>query len=255
MHGDGARTSPNCTLGGQNLDSVLSTYKNGFWFLLSVLFNCIVVSFVTLIGRRKNSIIAMLLIITMIGSFFVPNEVLDSKYIFMYTFFVISYVFNMMTGKSFAVRKAKGVMLPIVAVVIVICAVLYDRDMFIYTNDTNILKNGELNRVALYNDIERYALSFMACVAFMSLIAWYDKLTERMKNVICTLSRYSLGLYCVSTMLLTIYYKLLGNLDINLPHNYIYPVVLSLAIVYVSYRMMAFCEKQRWLNMLFLGGR
>ena len=231
---------PTVIWGGQELAEILSTYENGFWFLPSVLFNCMLISAITKITRRKSWVVTLLLLSTIL-LLITPDEIIGGLYRCMYMCFVIGYTYNLITGRPFAIKRYGLSLLPLIIGGMIICAFAYKGWMYIYTTDFRML--------------ERYAIALLGSICFMSIVAWHTNLNNKLKLLICNLSRYSLGIYCLSVIIQTVYYKILGNLDINLEHNYIYPVFLSFVITCVSYKILNFCEDKRILNKLLLGGR
>lgn len=232
---------------------ILGTYKSGFWFLPSVLFNCISVSIITLITRKKRTLIIILLIVAIIYMLS-PDEIIDGKYTCMYFFFIVGYIFNMQKKRHYVIKKSIF-FAPLVVIALVICSLLYDGSMYVYVKEISISNNEAFTLKGLYNELQRYAVRSIGSLSFIYLLAWYDVLPIKLKNIFCSLGRYSLGVYCTTTIMLTVYYKALGNMHINIPHNYIYPIILAIALVLITYKFFYYCEKKPMLNQLFLGGR
>lgn len=237
---------PTVQMGGEFF-LFLNTYKSGFWFLPSVLFNCMTVTVLTLISKKRQIIIALLLFSVTLY-IIIPNDIIDGKYTCMYTCFVTGYLFNMLRSKSFTINKHYFV-IPIAITASIICSMYYDGSMYTYSD------NETLNLRWVRDEIGRYITRIVGSISFMYIIGWHELLPEWLKKIICSLSRYSLGVYCTTTIMLTIYYKILGNTGVNIPHNYVYPVILALVLTSISYRFFCYCEKKRILNLLFLGGR
>lgn len=233
---------------------IFSTYANGFWFLTSILFNCFVVSCVTLLSRTKW-IVASILFLISILFLFVSDKYLYGTHNFMFTCFVIGYIYNMLTEKSLISCNTKPCSSLISILLLIGCTYLYNREIFIYVTGVDIWHEGTIDVHQLAIDIKRIAISIVASISFLTLISWYKYIPNKISEIICNLSRYSLGIYCSSSIMLMVYYKVMGKLAIDIMHNYIYPLCLSIIIVALSYSFFMRCEKIYWMNKLFLGGR
>lgn len=220
----------------------------------SVLFNCITVSVLTLISREKVNSLTLLLLTAFIYSI-IPDEIVDGKYNCMYLCFIVGYMLNMSNANILPIRKSFWAF-PFVAFAMVISAIFYDDSMYIYPKDFTILNYDTTSIVSvLCNLLQRCTVRVVGSLGFISLIAWYDLIPKRLRQVIRNLSSYSLGVYCATTIMLSIYYKIMGNLGINLSHNYVYPVILAIILTTISYCFFCIYDKKRILNTLFLGGR
>jgi CMP-N-acetylneuraminic acid synthetase len=104
-------------------------------------------------------------------------------------------------------------------------------------------------------DMTRCAIGLVVSICFLYFVPLYKYMSERMQNLVCTLGRYSIGIYCLSMIILHIVYKVMGRFDINISHNYYYPIALAIFVVTICTMSMKFCEKRKILNILFLGGR
>ena len=107
----------------------------------------------------------------------------------------------------------------------------------------------------LYVDVMRCMMGGVASVCFLYVMPLPKYLGDKQRYVLCTMSRYSIGIYCISTIMLTIYYKLMGHYGINLSYSIVYPLLLTVLIMFVCYKFLAYCERKEILNKLFLGGR
>ena len=244
---------PTTQMGGARF-LMLSTYANGFWFLTSILFNCLLVSCVTLLTRRKW-IVTLLLSLISVMFLFISDKYLYGTHNFMFTCFIIGYIYNMLIEKSLISCKTKPCRLLISILLLIGCTYLYNKEIFIYVTGVDIWHEGTIDVHQLTIDIKRIAISIVASISFLTLISWYKYIPNKISEIICNLSRYSLGIYCSSSIMLMVYYKVMGKLSIDITHNYIYPLCLSIIIVALSYSFFMRCEKIYWMNKLFLGGR
>ena len=230
---------------------ILGTYKSGFWFLPSVMFNCITVSLLTLISRKKRNVIALLLSFVIIYTI-IPDDIIDGKYTCMYTCFVTGYLVNMLKSKDFIIKRSAYI-IPIAVIALIICSLCYDSSMYVYSKE--LINNETLNLRWIYDEIGSCIVRVIGSISFLYIILWHDLLPEWLKKIMCNLSRYSLGVYCTTTIMLMIYYKALGNMNVNIIHNYIYPIILAIVLTAISYKFFGYCEKRKILKLLFLGGR
>ena len=244
---------PITQLGGARF-LIYSTYANGFWFLTSILLNCMIVSSITLLTRTKWIVVLLLSLISILF-LFVSDKYLYGTHNFMFTCFTMGYIYNMLTEKPIIRDRVKLYKLLISTLLLVGCTYLYKKDLFIYATGVNIWHGGTISLSQLTIDIERIAISIVASISFLTLVSWYRYMPSKMSELICNLSRYSLGIYCSSSIVLMVYYKVMGKLAIDITHNYIYPLCLSIIVVALSYVFFKCCEKIYWMNRLFLGGR
>lgn len=245
--------APMMKMGGA-ISFIIDTYSNGFWFLTSVLLNCYVVSLVTLISRNKW-IVTTLLMLVNLGLFFVNNNYLYNTHNYMFTCFIVGYLYNLQIEKpmTFSKMTVKGGVLAII--VFLMSASIFKDDLYIYSNGVYLIRDGSLSAHQLGIDMTRCAIGLVASICFLYFIPLHKYLSEGMRNFVCTLGRYSIGIYCLSMIILHTIYKIMGKFDVNILHNYYYPIILAIMVMIICTMSMIFCEKRRILNMLFLGGR
>ena len=244
--------APMMKVGGAEF--ILSTYKNGFWFLTSVLLNCLVVSIVTLISRKKWVVTAILLLINL-GLFFVNDNYLYNTHNYMFTCFIVGYLYNLHFEKPMTFSKT-SVTGGVISIIVFLASVsIFKGDLYIYSNGVYLIRNGAFSIHQLGIDMTRCAIGLVVSICFLYFVPLYKYMSERMQNLICTLGRYSIGIYCLSMIILHTIYKVMGRFDINISHNYYYPIALAIFVVTICTMSMKFCEKRKILNILFLGGR
>lgn len=253
MYNYGTNSFANNSTGGARF-LICSTYANGFWFLTSILFNCLVVSCITLLTRTKWIVVFILSLISILF-LFVSDKYLYGTHNFMFTCFIIGYIYNMLTEKPIIHDRVKSYKLLMSILLLIGCTYLYNKSLFIYVTGVNIWQAGTISVHQLLIDVERMAISIVASISFLTLMSCYKYIPGKISKMICDFSRYSLGLYCSSSIMLMVYYKVTGKLAIDISHNYIYPLCLSIIIVTLSYVFFKRCEKKPWMNKLFLGGR
>ena len=114
---------------------------------------------------------------------------------------------------------------------------------------------GQIDSNQLRIDVTRWALALVNSIGFtiiVSRIRW-PKCT---KNLLPTLSRYSIGIYCLSIIFQTVVYKINNNLfNISIPHNYFTPVLYAIITTIVCERILHYAQKNEIARQLFLGGR
>lgn len=233
---------------------ILDTYANGYWFLTSVLLNSLVVSMIKLLSRDKWTITTLLLAINT-GLFFINDKIIYNTHNFMFTCFIVGYLYNLHMQKPMTFDNTKKEWIVVVVAIFTICAFFFKKEMFIYWGGVHLIRNGEFSLHQLGIDVLRCIIGTVASVCFLYIIPLHKYLSNRLRNYIIILSRYSIGIYCLSNIILTIYYKALGNLGIEIPFNYITPIILAIVVVIISCVILRYCEKRKLLNTLFLGGR
>ncbi len=233
---------------------IIDTYANGYWFLTSVLLNCFIVSLITVLSKNKWIITTLLLLINF-SFFFVDDNYLYYTHNYMFTCFIVGYLYNLHLQKPMSFNKTHKKMTVLILIAYLICVFLFEKEMFIYWGGVHLIRNGEFSFHQLGIDTLRCLIGIVASSCFMCLIPYHKYLNDKVRGYIIMLSHYSIGIYCLSNIILTIYYKSLGNLGIEIPFNYITPAILAIVVVIISCVILRFCEKRKLLNLLFLGGR
>lgn len=245
--------APSLKMGGAK-SVIFETYKNGFWFLTSVLLNCMIVAVVTIISRNRRTVAALLLLINIIF-LFVDENYLYKTHNFMFTCFIIGYLYNMYCRRPLICNKTRWFGVAIACVALPVCISFFHDELYIYTSGVCIIRDGSISFDQLKTDVLRSVIALVASICFLSFVPLGRYLSAKCKNVLCSLSRYSLGIYCLTSIMLSVQYKALGKLGIDIPYSYLYPIALTLVIMTCSYYFFRYCEKRRILNALFLGGR
>ena len=244
---------PSFEMGGAE-SAILETYKNGFWFLTSVLLNCLIVSIVTLFSRSRT-IITFVLFLVDVLLLFVNENYLYKTHNFMFTCFIVGYLYNMCFSRPLTFNKTKWYGTVICSIAFLICVSFFHDELYVYTSGVCIIREGSVNVAQLKTDVLRCVIALIASICFLYFVPLSKNLSVRHKDILCNLSRYSLGIYCLTSIMLSVQYKALGKLGIDIPYSYLYPIALTLVIMTCSYYFFRYCEKSRILNALFLGGR
>ena len=245
--------APSLKMGGAK-SVIFETYKNGFWFLTSVLLNCMIVAVATIISRNKSIVAALLLLIN-ISFLFVEEIYLYKTHNFMFTCFIMGYLYNMYFSRPLTFNKTRWTGAVVAFIAFIVCVLLFHNELYIYTSGVCIIRDGSISLYQFKIDILRCAIGFVASICFLYFIPLCGHLSLIYKDIICSLSRYSLGIYCLTSIMLSVQYKVFGKLGIDMPYNIFYPFLLALIMMIFSYYFFRFCEKKRVLNTLFLGGR
>ena len=196
-----------------------------------------------------------LLLLINLGLFFVDDNYLYNTHNYMFTCFVVGYLYNLHFEKpmTFIRTTVKGGVIAII--VFLLCVSIFKDDLYIYSNGVYLIRNGAFSIHQLGIDILRCAIGLVASMCFLYFIPLHKYLNEGIEKLICTLGRYSIGIYCLSMIILSIYYKVIGRLNVNISYSIAYPLLLTAVIVILSYAILNYCEKRKLLNKLFLGGR
>ena len=244
---------PSFEMGGAE-SAILETYKNGFWFLTSVLLNCLIVSIVTLFSRSRT-IITFVLFLVDVLLLFVNENYLYKTHNFMFTCFIVGYLYNMCFSRPLTFNKTKWYGTVICSIAFLICVSFFHDELYVYTSGVCIIREGSVNVAQLKTDVLRCVIALIASICFLYFVPLSKNLSVRHKDILCNLSRYSLGIYCLTSIMLSVQYKVLGKLGIDIPYNHFYPLVLAFVMIFFSYYFFRFCEKKKVFDTLFLGGR
>lgn len=230
---------------------LFNTYANGFWFLTSVMMNMLVVGAITC-GVKRDPCQNIILGITSLAVLFIPEGWLYSTHAYVYPAFVVGFLTN-----KYAIKFRFKKWICVIAIAcFFITPFLFNKDLFIYTTGISIYEwGGQIDCNQLRIDVTRWALALVNSIGFtiiVSRIRW-PKCT---KNLLPTLSRYSIGIYCLSIIFQTVVYKINNNLfNISIPHNYFTPVLYAIITTIVCERILHYAQKNEIARQLFLGGR
>ena len=244
---------PTTQMGGVKY-MIWETYANGFWFLTSVLLNCFVVASISLLSKNRWMITTLLLLIDF-GLFFVDENYLYKTHNFMFTCFIIGYLYNMYCRRPLICNKTRWFGVAIACVALSVCVSFFQDELYIYTSGVCIIRDGSISFDQLKTDVLRSVIALVASICFLYFVPLSKNLSVRHKDILCNLSRYSLGIYCLTSIMLSVQYKVLGKLGIDIPYNHFYPLVLAFVMIFFSYYFFRFCEKKKVFDTLFLGGR
>lgn len=231
--------------------SLLDIYANGFWFLTSVLLNMLVVGVITSYIKRKL-LRDLTLLIMILAVLFIPESCLYSTHAYVLPAFVLGYLAN---EYNWRFSPKLWMLLPAMCF-LAITPLLFSKEYFVYTTGVSIADWGGLLSVdQLKTDIIRWTFAFVNSISFIvliTLIRWKHKF----KSILIQLSKCSIGIYCLSILMQTIIYKLNNHVfNINIPHNYITPIVYAVIVTVLCERVLYYAKEYKVTKDLFLGGR
>lgn len=238
------------------------SFLSGLWFLWSVLSASLILSVVCKTINKLWLQIILLILCSFVVLFF-PNA---EKNLFMYPYFIIGFYFskykNVIPKGIINLKYLSFVLYPIMLI-------FYENKHYIYTTGMfghNCSSFGE----ALAIDGFRYAIGLVGSIFALTIIeVIYNTITSKIRKPIIGLclskiGQYSLQIYAISTVLLSVYLPIIyskTNLSTynlifiknTLLYNFVFTVILSIAYSFLLY----FCVKLLYKIKLgkFLFGR
>lgn len=230
---------------------LFKTYANGFWFLTSVMLNMLIVGAIVC-GVRYHFWQNTILFVTSLAVIFIPEVFLYNTHAYVYPAFVIGFLAN-----KYAIKlRYKKWMCLLAVFLFLIITFLFERDFFIYTTGVSIYEwGGQININQLRIDVVRWAFALINSIGFIVIIGSI-RWSKWVKDILTTISKYSIGIYCLSIIIQAIIYKL-NNLSVNIaiPHNYITPILYALITTVACERILHYSKNNKITRILFLGGR
>lgn len=230
---------------------LLNIYANGFWFLTSVLLNMFIVGVISCAIKLKL-LRDIILFIVLLSVLLIPEDYLYNTHAYVMSAFVFGYWANEYK-LSFTVKR--WMLIPAI-IFLAITPLLFEKEYFVYTSGVSITDwGGQFSVSQLKIDVIRWIFAFVNSICFMVLIV-FVRWPLNIKLMLSRLSKYSIGIYCLSFLMQTIIYKLNYHLfNINIPHNYITPIIYGVVITVLCERILHFMKNYKLARLLFLGGR
>lgn len=244
------------TLGFSQIDTFYFSHfiimmRNSMWFLSSLLLNCLVVASVT--HRYRDKCIPLwLLIILFVLSFFIPGCIIPDTHIFMFPYFLMGYwCYQKKLNLAFYLTN-RYIMLALTCVFI-ITLFIYDKELTIYRGGgICIITNGGIDFAKFAKDVLRYLIGITNGFWFMGIsqrLTKYNKGNE----IIMHLGRMTLALYGFQCIAYVIISECLNRYRIDIPHNYVTPVIITLTILLLCNYIIKLCQLNKWSSLFFLG--
>ncbi|MBQ9926588.1 MAG: acyltransferase [Lachnospiraceae bacterium] len=231
------------------LNNCVSTSLSNLWFLWAVFWCSLVVTIVSRFFKDSKIVYLLGFVLT----FFVPDIMYLNLYKFMYPYFVVGYFYN----KDGYVKKLNKICnypytLLALGVVFGILLFFYDRDAYIYTTGYCVLGKGVLRQTII--DIYRCTIGFIGS-AFVLLVflRLKDKFVRVSEKILKFIGVNTLGIYIISGFIFTYVFNRVTENIVTI--NYIMTIIETIIVLVVSLVCTCIIKKNKYLNMLLLGGR
>lgn len=231
-----------------NIIDLIMSYIDNFWFL----FTLFVLSFiVTLIHRFfKDNLFTYVIIGILI--LFVPEK-FNLVYIkFMYPYFVFGFLFNKYRTK---IRKYADIIGISCIIIFVILLIGWTKDYYIYTTGMSLYVSNIVNK--LFIIFYRY-LSGLVGSGFIIYIIYRLYKNNVYTNILSKVGNYTLGIYIIQSYIVKLLDRfIIPNFFINnlFTYNFIFTPVLVILIIGFCIGVSIIIKKNKYLNIIFLGGR
>ncbi|MCM1108493.1 MAG: acyltransferase family protein [Clostridium sp.] len=244
-----------------SLSAIVAGYPKAFdnymWFLKSVLANCLIVATVTRLARGRHEWVGTcFLILLFLVSFIVRDRTVMAVYKFMYPYFLTGYFIcrygGRLTGRCLCRR---GVLLGLTLFFIAgVC--FFTRDIYVYTTGYTVIRNHAFHGEQLVIDCIRFVIGGVGCVWFLAVMMRLSSLLpSRWIDRLSVVGRYTLAIYGLQSVLLEPIRYGMDRWNINLPHNHLTPLLVSVAILLVCALCIRVARCWRPTRILLLGCR
>ena len=217
---------------------MLDSFMHNLWFLWAMF----LASMIVLLAREKFRDSMKFYVFVLVMLLFVPSRIIPNAHIFVYPYFAAGYLWH---REGLDEKVNLNVSLK-AGIILLWCVMLmfYDRDSYIYTTGTAIIKyrQGIFVPSQILTDAFRWMIGFAGCGAVLILL----KLVKPV-NFLAALGRRSLGIYMISNYMLK-YLPESGG-------GYIVNFIEAVIIVSVCYVLSEIISRVKILNMLLFGGR
>ena len=215
------------------VQSMPSSFLYGFWFLWAMF----LASLAVILAREKFRDNLKFYIFSLVICLFVPGNIIPSKHIFVYPYFIAGYLWhreNVQPVNSKLIRAG---------IVLLWCSMLifYDRSSYVYTTGTQIANWSGFRKGQLWIDLFRWMIGFAGCGAVLILLNLIKPVT-----IFSKLGVRSIGIYIMS-----------GYVMKYLPEQggYIINFLEAVVISGVCYVLSEGISRVKVLNMLLFGSR
>lgn len=233
----------------------LISYLSAIWFLWAI-FWC---SLVLLIIHRYFKDNLIVYIFVGVFALLLPGI---SKYVYMYPYFVMGYLFNKykLSNKITTFNNnTKNILSAFLFIVFIGLYFLYTKEDYIYITGTTIVKhirdlNPKIELHQLSIDIFRYTIGLVGSICVLIIIKiTYKHIGEKTALILGKIGKKSIGIYIISTIFI-------NNFILpRLPHreNFGYGMVIieTIIIIAITYFLTYMLEKNKATRYLMLGSR
>lgn len=230
---------------------LFNCYLNTLWFISSVFINSIVVLLCNKYAHDSLFIYSSF----MVASLFIPNYYGYNLYVFMLPFFLCGYFFNKVGRQKIASLNNMPFFLFLLVLVFLILLSYFDRNDYVYTSGTFIIRNKEIFAPQILIDCYRWFIGLVGslCVIITIVLLQSIKTLRFLIKLLRSLSvigTKTMGLYIISTYC----FQLFHLLPID-SFCYLYHILEFVMVICISYLLILLIEQNKYLRKYLLGGR
>ena len=226
-----------------------SGFIYGPWFLWAIWWCSLAVILVRKFFRDSVPVYLLCTALT----FVIPDILNLALYKYMWPYFLLGHLFRTHDWQSkwekcWQSRKTR--LCVFLLFVLLLC--FYNTDSYIYTSGYTILGKDALGQISI--DLYRFAVGLTGSIAVMyGISAMTHVLPEKPKTFLAYIGQNTLGIYLISSQLLT---GMLAAVTRDFGGvNYLYILLETLAILCISLLLNAAIKKSKWAGQLLLGSR
>lgn len=222
-----------------------------FWFLWTILFSSLLLTFVEIIIPKKFRLISYIAIFFIF--LFSPDGIWLHAHKYMFPYFVFGYY----AGKNGLFQQLKNIKICLISFLgWAFLLLLYNKESYIYTSKFSLLNRGgykqSLHVFGL--DVYRFIIGFAGCFFIISitLLLWNEINTNKnyLTKILIVLGRNSLPLYIISRF---IYTYGVYHLPIPVQPMFITSVILSIVMLGICYLFYLIIKRNKFLSFLIIG--
>lgn len=227
--------------------------KNTMWFLSSLLLNCLVIASVTHLFRSKCVSHWMITILVLL-TFFIPGHIIPNTHLFMFPFFILGYLCCQKELNLHRFLKNKYIML-FFTCLFVITLYIFDKELTIYRGgDICIITDKSIDLAKFAKDVLRYLIGMTNGLWFLGISQLLSKHCKRKYyESITDIGSITLAIYGFQCIAYVILSECLKCYRINIPHNYVTPLIITFIILLICKYITKICKLNKYISQLFLG--
>ena len=220
------------------------------WFLSSLLMNCLIIGCITHTFPKKYHLPIVFLFC--ISSMLISDDAILSMHKFILFFFVMGYFIN-----AFHVRVTKLIQSPLFFMFFSICymagILFYDKNVMIYEGGFCVLHNNLLDIAQLGRNMFRFFINIVSTMWFAGFFFVIIIKSPKIISFFSVLGRYTLPIYGIQSILFLMLSYVFERYCINIPHNYITPLILCVIVLFFCWGFIIVFDRWRLCRFFLLG--
>ena len=229
----------------------LLTLKSNMWFLSSILLNCIIVSSLTHLLKKKQTVAYLILCVFFSLTFIISDNYIPALHKYMYFYFLVGVYLNKWSVRLPRFFWSKWVFILLTCLTIT-CSLFYDETMFVYKVGFCVYQNGIIDYDRLYINILRFIVGGGISCWFMRIVFFIKQHIQTLVPFITHIGQETLGIYGFQSVIFIILSIVMSINNVNFNME-IVPLFFCCVILLLCEIAIRLCSLNRYTKLLFLG--